>query len=171
MSVAPASLADLTARHRNEIVAYLVRLLGDRQEAEDACQDAFLRAHRAFARLGEDANSRAWLYRIATRSALNALRRRSRRTARAADVDPDALPANPGASPEQREELLAIRRAVERLPPRQRAALMLRQFQGLGYAEIAATLGGREQSARANVYQALKKIRASLGGPQEGSRS
>src|SRR5262249_59009466 len=118
MSPAAASLADLTARHRNEIVAYLVRLLGDRQEAEDACQDAFLRAHRAFARLGADANSRAWLYRIATRSALNALRRRSRRAARAADVDPHAPPANPRASPPQREQLPPLRRGVERPPPR-----------------------------------------------------
>jgi RNA polymerase sigma-70 factor (ECF subfamily) len=166
MSPPPASLAELTARHRRELVGYLVRLLGDRQEAEDACQEAFLRAHRAFARLGPDANSRAWLYRIVTRCGLNAVRRRSRRAARAADVDPDALPADPGASPERREELLAVRRAVDRLPPRQRAALMLRQFQGLGYAEVAATLGGNEQSARANVYQALKKLRASLGGPQ-----
>src|SRR5262249_61086582 len=99
MSPAAASLADLTARHRNEIVAYLVRLLGDRQEAEDACQDAFLRAHRAFARLGADANSRAWLYRIASRSALNALRRRSRRAARAAGRDPHPPPAHPPGRP------------------------------------------------------------------------
>jgi len=164
MSPQPVSLAELTARHRGEIVRYLVRLLGDRQEAEDACQEAFLRAHRAFARLGPHANSRAWLYRIATRSGLNAARRRSRRAARAVDVDLDTLPANPGSSPERREQLLAVRRTVERLPPRQRAALMLRQFEGLGYAEVAATLGGSEQSARANVYQALKKLRAALGG-------
>ena len=56
-----------------------------------------------------------------------------------------------------------MKRAVEALPPRQRAALMLRQFQGLGYAEIAASLGGNEVAARANVYQALKKLRAALG--------
>src|SRR5438094_149014 len=136
------SLAELTERHRGEIVGYLARLLGDRQEAEDACQEAFLRAHRAFDRLGPDATSRAWLYRIATNTGLNAARRRSHRTARAVDVDPDALPAAAGPSLERREELRAVRRAVEALPPRQRAALMLRQFHDLGYAEIAATLGG-----------------------------
>src|SRR5438132_114264 len=81
----------------------------------------------------------------------------------AAAVDPDALPADAGPSPERREELRAMKRAVEALPPRQRAALMLRQFQGLGYAEIAASLGGNEVAARANVYQALKKLRAALG--------
>ncbi len=161
MSPRPLSLAELTERHRGEIVGYLARLLGDRQEAEDACQEAFMRAHRAFDRLGPDANSRAWLYRIATNTGLNAARRRSHRTARAVDVDPDALPAA-GPSLERREELRAVRRAVEALPPRQRAALMLRQFHDLGYAQIAATLGGNEVAARANVYQALKKLRTVL---------
>src|SRR5439155_10940786 len=163
MSPRLLSLAELTERHRGEIVGYLVRLLGDRQEAEDACQEAFMRAHRAFDRLGHGANSRAWLYRIATNTGLNAARSRSHRTARAVDVDPDALPAA-GPSLERHEELRAVRRAVEALPPRQRAALMLRQFHDLGYAQIAATLGGNEVAARANVYQALKKLRAALGG-------
>ena len=163
MSPRPVTLAELTERHRGEIVGYLARLLGDRQEAEDACQEAFLRAHRAFDRLGPEANSRAWLYRIATNAGLNAARRRSHRAVRAIDVDPDALPAAAGPSLERHEELRAVRRAVEALPPRQRAALMLRQFHDLGYAEIAATLGGNEDAARANVYQALKKLRAALG--------
>ncbi|TMB52851.1 MAG: hypothetical protein E6J60_10290 [Deltaproteobacteria bacterium] len=101
---------------------------------------------------------------MATNTGLNAARRRSRRAARAVDVDPDALPAAAGPSLERREELRAVRRAVEALPPRQRAALMLRQFHDLGYAQIAATLGGNEVAARANVYQALKKLRAALGG-------
>ncbi len=164
MSRRRLSLAELTERHRGEIVGYLARLLGDRQEAEDACQEAFIRAHRAFDRLGPDANCRAWLYRIATNTGLNAARRRSHRAARAVDVDPDALPAAAGPSLERHEELRAVRRAVEALPPRQRAALMLRQFHDLGYAQIAATLGGNEVAARANVYQALKKLRAALGG-------
>src|SRR5947199_387647 len=109
----PLSLAELTERHRGEIVGYLVRLLGDRQEAEDACQEAFLRAHRAFDRLGPDANSRAWLYRIATNTGLNAARRRSHRTARAGA---DALardargPARaPRLSPDARRAPAAVR--------------------------------------------------------------
>src|ERR687887_1621734 len=112
MSPLPVTLAELTERHRGEIVGYLARLLGDRQEAEDACQETFLRAHRAFARLGPEANSRAWLYRIATNTGLNAARSRSRRAARAAAVDPDALAADAGLSPERREALRAVRRAV-----------------------------------------------------------
>jgi RNA polymerase sigma-70 factor (ECF subfamily) len=162
MSTEP-SLTDLVERHRTEVLSYLVRLLGDRDDAQDACQDTFLRAHRAFARLAPDSNHRAWLYRIATNSARNA-RRRSRRQGHPADVDVDALPARNAAPLAARQQLRAVARAVETLPTRQRAALVLRQFQGLDYAEIAATLGGSEAAARANVYQALKKLRAVLGG-------
>src|SRR5262249_32896034 len=159
------SLADLAERHRPELLAYLVRFLGDEQDAQDVCQETFLRAQGAFARLRPDSNARAWLYRIATRSALNVVRRRSRMIARRADVDPDGLPALAATSGERRVQVVAVATAVGGLPPRQRAALMLRQFHGLAYAEIAATLGGNEAAARANVYQAIKKLRAALGGP------
>jgi RNA polymerase sigma-70 factor, ECF subfamily len=162
MRQAPVPLADLVERHRPAILAYLTRMLGDEHDAQDACQEAFLRAHRAFGRLAPGSNSRAWLYRIATNCALNTARHRARRRARTADVDPDTLPA--GAWHGERERLRAVARAVEALPARQRAALMMRQFQDLGYAEIAASLGGSEGAARANVYQAVKKLRASLGG-------
>jgi|SRR5581483_10461014 len=160
----PASFADLAERHRPELLGYLVRLLGDPHDAQDACQDALLRAHRAFDRLAPDSNCRAWLYRIATNSARDVARRRTRRRARAADVDLDALPGGAGFAPDHRDPVRAVARAVEALPARQRAALVLRRFQDLGYDEIAATLGGTAEAARANVYQAVKKLRATLGG-------
>jgi RNA polymerase sigma-70 factor (ECF subfamily) len=160
----PASFADLAERHRPELLGYLVRLLGDQHDAQDACQDALLRAHRAFDRLAPDSNCRAWLYRIATNSARDVARRRSRRRARTAEVDLDTLPAAAPPAPDRGEQLRAVTRAVEALPRRQREALLLRQFQGLPYEEIAATLGGNAAAARANVYQAVKKLRATLGG-------
>jgi RNA polymerase sigma-70 factor (ECF subfamily) len=159
---APRPLADLVERHRPELLRYLVRLLGNEHDAQDACQDALLRAHRAFARLAPDSNVRAWLYRIATNSARNHARGRGRRQGRTVDVDVDGLPAAE-RSAERDEQLRAVTRAVQALPPRQRAALMMRQFQGLAYGEIALSLGGSEVAARANVYQALKKLRAALG--------
>src|SRR5437660_1367620 len=120
----------LIERHRGEILTYLRRLLGDAADAEDACQETFLRAHRAFGRLAPDANARAWLYRIATNTGLNVARGRSRRRAHLVDVDPDVIAADGDRSSELREEVRAIRRAVEALPSRQHAALMLRQFEG-----------------------------------------
>jgi RNA polymerase sigma-70 factor (ECF subfamily) len=164
MNQPPVAFAGLAERYRQEILRYLVRMLGNEPEAQDACQDVFLRAHRAFARMAPNSNWRAWLYRIATNCAFNATRRRSRMAAWTVDVDLDTLPARTGASSPQREQLRTLARAVSALPPRQRAALMLRQFHDMSYAEIAASLGGNEASARANVYQALKKLRAAFGG-------
>ena len=155
---------DLAERHRPEILAYLTRLLGDAHDAEDACQETLLRAYRAFGRLAPHSNARAWLYKIATNTAFNALKRRKRHAARTVDMDPDTLSPDSAASIEQREQLRAVVRAVNALPPKQRAALMMRQFQGLRYEEIAASLGGSQASARANVYQAIHKLREMLVG-------
>lgn len=160
---AAESLDELVRRTRPELCAYLMRLLGNADDAEDACQDALLRAHRAYPRLTHRRNLRAWLFAIATRSGLNHRRRLRRSIARtAADVDPELLPAPAGASPAQRAKVRHVLRAVESLPPKQRAALMQRQFHGLTYDEIGAAIGCSGQSARANVYQAIKRLRALL---------
>jgi RNA polymerase sigma-70 factor (ECF subfamily) len=158
-----ASFTLLAERRRPEILAYLVRMLGNRDDAEDACQETFLRAHAAFGRLDAGSNTRAWLYRIATNTALNLARGRARRSSRLAETDPDTLTGAAGIGAEERADLRAVGRAVAALPPRQRAALMLRCFQGLDYAEIAASVGGTGDAARANVYQAMRKLRAALG--------
>ncbi len=83
----------LLERHRGEIAAYLRRLLGDASAAEDAAQDTWLRAHRAFDRLPAEANTRAWLYRIATNRALTMLKQRRTALRRTSPVDLDMIPA------------------------------------------------------------------------------
>src|SRR5262245_24745127 len=163
MRGAAASFTLLAERRRPEILAYLVRMLGNRDDAEDACQETFLRAHAAFGRLDADANTRAWLYRIATNTALNLARGRARRTSRVVATAPDPLVGTAGTGADERADLHAVGRAVAALPPRQRAALMLRCFQGLDYGDIAASVGGSAEAARANVYQAMRKLRAALG--------
>ena len=166
MSRSPASSTELAERHRREVLRYLLRLLGDAEEAQDACQLTFLHAHRAFGRLRPDSNVRAWLFRIATNTARSVARSRARRVGRMVQVELDGLPGGCSASLEQREQLRAVARAVQALPPRQRAALMLRRFEGFDYGAIASCLGGNETAARANVYQALKKLRAVLEDTQ-----
>jgi RNA polymerase sigma-70 factor (ECF subfamily) len=157
MSTRPASLTQLVERHRAELLVYARRMLGHEQDAQDVCQDALLRACRAFGRLPGDANVRAWLYKIVTNSALTTLKRR-RRTVSTVDLDIDGLPA----PPDERERLRSVERAVYRLPPKQRAALMQRRVQGMSYADIAVSLDCSEAAARANVYQAVKKLRVLL---------
>lgn len=154
----------LIAAYSGPLLAYLWRLLGDRADAEDCLQDTFLRAFRGQARLDGHAQPQAWLYRIATNTARTRLARRARAAARTAPLDPELAAAGPGTAQQadQRQLLAAVARAVEGLPPQQRAALILRKYQEQSYADIAAILACTEAAARANVYQALKRLRTVL---------
>jgi len=140
-----------------EIHAYLWRMLGDANDAEDCLQETFLRALRS--KDGRPIRApRAWLYAVATNIARTHFRRRHRRGEVAIDEAED-LPAED--SPESvRDQARAVRRAVERLPGKQQAALVLRRYQGLSYIDIGIALETTPEAARANVYQALRKLRA-----------
>ena len=155
----------LVEAHSAELFAYVWRMLRDTTEAEDCLQETFLRAYRSFTRLRPDTNHRAWLYKIATNTARTHLKQRGRIAARTLDLDPDLQSdkSSPVDQVDQRQLIKAVARAVEALPDQQRAALIMRKYQELSYAEIAAALDCTEDSARANVYQALKKLRAQLG--------
>jgi len=145
----------LVANHSQEIYAYLWRMFRDRQDTEDAFQDAFLRAFRAYPRLPENANQRAWLYKIATNVAFTHLKRRSKTLSRITEIAD--LPSTDVWIPT--DFLMEVLAEVKALPEKQRAALIMRNYQGLAYLEIGAVLDCSPDSARANVYQAIKKLR------------
>jgi RNA polymerase sigma-70 factor (ECF subfamily) len=155
---------DLVDRYARELLGYLWRMLGDHQEAEDCLQEVFLRAFRAFDRLEEDSNHRAWLYAIATNTARNQRRDRARRQTR--ERSSEAEGRDDGPTPEgqlvHKELLAAVKAEVDRLSTRQRAALMMRKYHELEYEEIGAALGCSADTARAHVYQALRKLRRRL---------
>jgi RNA polymerase sigma-70 factor (ECF subfamily) len=155
--------AILLARYGLELARHLRRMVRDDEVAQDLLQDTMLRAHRALPRLGPGANERAWLYRIATNCALNHLRGRARerraleRHAREHDAHRDGPePAERDEAARRREELW---RRVGKLPERQRVALTLRVADELEYDEIAARMGCTAEAARANVYQATKRLK------------
>ena len=155
----------LVDAHSAELFAYVWRMLRDTADAEDCLQETFLRAYRSFARLRPDTQHRAWLYKIATNTTRTHLKQRGRIAARTLDLDPDLQSdkSSPVDQVDQRQLIEAVARAVAALPDQQRAALIMRKYQELSYAEIAAALDCTEDSARANAYQALKKLRAQLG--------
>ena len=152
----------MLAMHGLELARHLRRIVRDDDTAQDLLQDTLLRAHRALTRLGPGANERAWLYRIATNAALNHLRAQVRerraleRAAREADTSPNQDDGRPDTAAERREDLW---RRVEELPERQRVALTLRVADELEYDEIARRMGCTAAAARANVYQATRKLR------------
>jgi RNA polymerase sigma-70 factor, ECF subfamily len=153
--------AELIASHEKEIYRFVYRMSGNPEDASDLLQDTFLSAFKAFPRLPQNANHRAWLYRIAYRRGLNLLR--SRRVRRTEPLDEARALHDSNGNPESLEESRriagALRRVIRGLTPRQRSALLLKKYEGLSYSEVAAVLGSTEENARAQVYQAMKKIR------------
>ena len=163
----------LTEPHRRELEVHCYRMLGSLQDAEDALQDTLFAAWQAFGRFEERASLRTWLYAIATNRCLNARRSASRRPAKEWDV-PDVEPPEPTRlgevvwlepypGPEARYEeaesiSLAFVTALQLLPPRQVAVLVLRDVLGFRAAEVAAMLDTTVDS----VNSALKRARAGL---------
>jgi RNA polymerase sigma-70 factor (ECF subfamily) len=159
----PPDFTTLLATYHPLIFRFLVRLCaGDRHTAEDVAQETFLRAFRHFDRLAPDANHRAWLYRIAYNAFLDDRRRHRHR-----EVELDERHASPNAGDDARELVAAVLAFVQTLPTKQRAALILRRVEGRQYDEVAQILGCSEDSARANAYQALKKLRDRFGEEYE----
>lgn len=158
------TFGEIVDLNQHAIYRYLVRCTGNRDDAQELFQDTFLRSHRAYAELPADANHRAWLFRIATNLVKNYIRGRQRYR-KVFGADEAAFPSNGQPNtPEQmfhsHETAQVIFDAIQALSFRQRTAVIQRQLEGLTYAEIAENLHCSEDSARAHVYQALKKLRA-----------
>ncbi|WP_049565073.1 sigma-70 family RNA polymerase sigma factor [Streptomyces sp. SBT349] len=174
--------SQLTAAHRRELLAYCYRMSGSADDAEDLLQETLLRAWRAYDRFEHRASVRTWLYRIATNVCLSALERRARRPlpsglgAPSGDPDeppaparpgvawlqplPDALldaiaPADPANVVVARGSLrLALIAALQHLPPRQRAVLILRDVLRLRAAEVAELLGTTTPAVKSSLQRA-----------------
>jgi RNA polymerase sigma-70 factor (ECF subfamily) len=176
---------ELTEPHRRELQVHCYRMLGSFQDAEDALQDTLLAAWQGFGGFEGRASLRTWLYRIATTRCLNARRSASRRAAKEWNIPrveppeptrlgevvwlepyPDALlegaidvPPGPEARYEQTESMsLAFVTALQILPPRQLAVLILRDVLGFQAGEVAGMLDATVES----VNSALKRARASM---------
>jgi RNA polymerase sigma-70 factor, ECF subfamily len=158
---------DLFAKHHHEIYAYLSRMLRDEELAADLTQDAFVKAYRAYDSLQEPQNARAWLYQIAHRVALDELRRR--RIVRFVPLVGDARTTAPSAERLVMDARLSgeLQRALERIPERQRAALLLSELHDLTGLELATTLGVSHVAARALLTRARESLRRALAAEQE----
>jgi RNA polymerase sigma-70 factor (ECF subfamily) len=162
----PPRFEELIDRHHDELFAYLWRLLGRERgsdvalDVEDLVQDVFLRAYENYARLRPDSNVRAWLYKIATNRAFSKLRRVKLWRAKASDVERTAI----RSAASHGRAILAerLRSLVGELPAKQKAGVTLRYLQDLDYSEIAGILNCSEAAARANVYQAIQRLRLAL---------
>jgi RNA polymerase sigma factor (sigma-70 family) len=137
--------------HRDEVLAYLRRLLGAR--AEDAWQETFLRALRAYDRLHHGRHLRAWVFTIATNVAMDELR-----------AKPPAPTAAEPVAELRRDAFRELEHLTGELPPTERAAVVLRYGYDLPYAQIADALGSSEDAARAAASSGVRRLRRNHEG-------
>ena len=157
----------LFAKHHNEIFAYLLRMMRDPEVAADMTQDAFIKAYKNYETLEKPENARAWLYQIAHRVALDEIRRR--KIVRFFPWTGESRGAAPSAEHLVMEARLSgpMQRALERIPERQRAALLLGLLHDLTGVELAAALGVSHVAARALLTRARESLRQALAAERE----
>jgi RNA polymerase sigma-70 factor (ECF subfamily) len=157
-----AAFGELIRRHQDFVYGAVLRVLRNPTLAEDVTQEAFLRAYRAREGFRGDAAVRSWLYRIGTNLALNAVTRRKEYPR---ETLPEPDPAEGALHHIEREELREqVRAAVESLPQKLRAPLVLREWEELSYQEIADRLGLRLNTVRTRILRARRSVKQKLEG-------
>ncbi len=166
------AFAELVRRYGSSLLGYLMRMSGNREQAEDIFQETFKRVHeKAYTLRGEQ--FKPWLFTIATRVAINGLRRRKQlqlvslnqkvdcadgqceELGTVAVADTSCEPSQEAVRAEQKEQ---VRLAIESLPDRQRATLVLAYYEQLSYKEVAEVLGCSVGTVKTQMYRALKKL-------------
>ena len=167
----------LLQRYRTPLVNFLYRMVRSREQAEDLAQEVFIRVYRAREEYVPSAKFTTWLFRIATNLALNSLRdHRHQKLEMSLDApltadseEGDERPfevADKHPTVEQElveaERRKVIRRAIEKLPEKQRAAVLLHKYQELDYAEIAKILSCSESALKSLLFRAYEMLRVEL---------
>ena len=156
----------LVERHRRQIYQLCYRFVGNHEDASDLAQDVFVRAYRALGGFKGQSAVATWLYRIGVNVCLN---RVSVKTPRVEAVDVLERVAGSGEAAEQtlirKETTRRVRHAIARLPPKQRATLILRTYQELPHEEIAGILGSSVGAVKANFFHALANLKKLLNEP------
>ena len=158
-----AAFGELVCLHYNAVIQVVYHLCGNAQVAEDAAQETFMRAWQHLPEYRPQGQLRNWLYRIAINAALDMLRRDEKLSS--ADVDdlplPDGQPG-PEAIVEGNERATLVQQAVIALPPASRAVLVLREYRGLSYQEIAETLDIPVGTVMSRLNYARGQLRSRL---------
>jgi RNA polymerase sigma factor (sigma-70 family) len=166
MSAAPDRAEELFHEHSGRIYAYCLRQLGSPEEAEDAVQATYLNACRSLLRGFEPEIAQAWLFKVAHNVCLTKQRStwRRRRIERPGDFQEiEELIASPH---NHEDELLGIDAALAALPEQQRRAILLREWQGLSYREVAAEMGTTQGAVETLIFRARRSLAAALDAPE-----
>jgi RNA polymerase sigma-70 factor (ECF subfamily) len=167
-----AAFEELVRRYSRPIYNFTLRMLGNREDADDVAQDVFVQVYRALPRSRTDLPFKPWLYTVARNKCLDFLKRR--RPLSFSDVDADeedgegiaAMIADPAPLPEELAERVDLQRllgaAIQELPPRYREVVALRYAAELSFEEISVALGIPENTAKTHFHRAKTLLRAHL---------
>jgi RNA polymerase sigma-70 factor, ECF subfamily len=163
-----AAFEQLSSTYADRLFMLLLRLLGDRGEAEDVAQEVMLRAWQGISRFQSRSSYFTWLYRIAVNEANRALEKQARRPAGVPIGERELqLPTSPGDDPlrqaEANELRVALGRAIAVLPPPLRVAIVLRDVEGLSTQEAAEIAGIGQAAFKSRLHQARLRVRAAIG--------
>lgn len=165
------SFALLLERHRSPVIHFLYRMVQDQAVAEELAQEVFLRVYRSRLTYEPTAKFTTWLFRIASRLALNWIRDRRHERGQAsldAPVEDGAGIQVSDQKPTTEAELLRearfdeVRSAIAALPEKQRAAVLMHKYEEMDYAQIAATLECSESAVKSTLFRAYETLRARL---------
>jgi RNA polymerase sigma-70 factor (ECF subfamily) len=169
----------LVKEHTGKVIALAWRLVGNREEAEDLAQEAFLRLHRSLPKFRGESRISTWLYRTTTRLAIDYLRReRIKRKLfffRQDNNAPDPVELardtrnDPGRTFQSQEAMQALRKSMEKLSSRQQVVFTLRHYEGLPLKEIAEHLGLEIGTVKAHLHRAVTQLRQDLTDYREVS--
>jgi RNA polymerase sigma-70 factor (ECF subfamily) len=146
----------LARRHQAALYRVALRVMGDVGEAEDALQEALLDAWRRIDRFRGESAFSTWMYRVVTNRCLGMLRRR--RPVPVEHVAESAAPDSPARSAEVDAGLTALGRELRALRPELRVCWVLRELEGLGYAEITQITGASEDAVRGRIHRARVQL-------------
>jgi RNA polymerase sigma-70 factor (ECF subfamily) len=166
-----SSFALLLERHRAPVIHFLFRMVQNQAIAEELAQEVFLRVYRSRESYEPTAKFTTWLFRIATHLALNQIRdRRHEKGAESLDEDnrdgisrqlPDRLP-NIEQDMVRQARLKEVRLAIETLPAKQKAAVLMHKYQEMEYSQIAMVLGCSESAVKSLLFRAYETLRSRL---------
>lgn len=156
---------ELMARHERQVFRIALGVLGGREDAEDAVQEVFLKLHRALGTLDEERVIAAWLYRVTVNVCRDMYAKRARvknlslEALQFGGFEPRALEADPERLLSAAEQEHLVLQALDDLPSKERAALVLRDIEGLSTEEVAEALGSAPATVRSQVAAARLKLK------------
>jgi len=162
---------EIVALYERRIFALALRITGSVDDAHDVTQECFIRLHRKLGQVDSRRSVGPWLYTVAVNACRDLARRRQRSRLVPIDEWVATAPADPSGNPESlcsdREREDRLRTALRRLPEKERAALLLREMEGLSTGEVAQILGSSEATVRSQICNARLKLRRLFGRGNE----